>query len=148
MKSISKIIFLFSLLFLQACHIECGDCFTPPASFAFEFVDKVSEENLFANGTYDSSDIEIINLADSTQVEFFFISENGYNIIETNSIGWKTEIVNYSFNVSTQHIFNFHVDAERLSDNCCSYTVYNTIKITDAEFIIDNRSGIYKILIE
>lgn len=148
MQSITRFLFLFTLLFFQACHMECGECFTPPASFAFELVDKESGENVFANGTYISADLEIINLADSSAVEYSFIAENNFNIIVINSIGWKTEIVNCSFNLSAKHICNFHVDAERLNDDCCSYTVYNEMEIADAEYAWDNSRGIYQILVE
>lgn len=148
MKLIIKSLFLFAILFLQGCNTECGECFTPPQSFAFDLVDKVGGDNLFANELFNSNDIEIINLAENTEVEFRFIAENGYNIIEINTIGWKTEKVNYSFNIADKHIFNLYVDAERLNDNCCSYTVYNEIEIADAEYAWESSRGIYQILVE
>lgn len=148
MKSVTKLFILIAILSFQSCIEECGDCFTPPSGFVFELVDKESGENLFTNGTYNSSDIEILNLADSSAVEFGFIDENDINVIVINTIGWKTEIVNYSSTVSGKSVFNLHVDAERLMGECCSYTIYNAIEITDAEFVQDNSSGIFRILIE
>lgn len=148
MRLVPKLLFLITVLFFQSCQQECGDCFTPPANFAFELIDKESGENLFTNGTYNSADLEIINLADSTAVEYSFIDENNVNIIFINNIGWKTEIVNYSFNVSTKHIFDFYVDAERLDGKCCSYTAYNAIEIKDAEYAFESGRGIYQILVE
>ena len=45
-------------------------------------------------------------------------------------------------------IFDFYVDAERKSENCCSFTQYNEISITASEFELDTQTGIYKILVE
>lgn len=148
MKIRSKWLLLLTVLFFQSCLPPCGECFSPPAHFVFELIDKESGENLFTNGTFNSADLEILNLADNTTVEFNFIDENNFNVIEINDIGWTTEIVNYSFNILTKHICNLYVDAERTSDRCCSYTVYNEIEITDAEFNYDNSSGIYQIIVE
>ncbi len=36
MRLISMSLLLFKILFFQGCQIECGECVTPPASFAFE----------------------------------------------------------------------------------------------------------------
>lgn len=59
----------------------------------FEIVDKATGENLFNNGTYNSSDIKIVNLADDSIVEHNFIDENNFDLIQINKIGWQTEIM-------------------------------------------------------
>tara|TARA_B110000879_G_C10714350_1_gene334127 strand:- start:20 stop:466 length:447 start_codon:yes stop_codon:yes gene_type:complete len=146
-----KIVLILVTLFLLSCNNteDCGACFTPPQSFLFEIVDKASGENLFTNGTYNSQEIEIINsLNDNSPIEFEFISEDNINLIRTNSIGWSTEIFNLKFYISNQYLFDFYVDAERKSEDCCNFTQYNEITITEAEFELDSQSGIYKILVE
>ena len=81
-------------------------------------------------------------------MEFTFIDENDYNIIRINTIGWETEIVNYSIQISSENIFELFVNAERLSDNCCSYTVYNEIRIENSDFELNQDLGTYKIFVE
>ncbi len=106
MKNTIKFLALFFLIFTQSCD-ECEDtsCFSPPSSFEFELVDKLTGENLFTNGTFDANDIKIINLDNQSNVEFIFIDENDYNIIGVNTIGWNTDIVNYSTQISTTSVF-------------------------------------------
>jgi len=150
MKKINLLLILFTIIF-QGCKDddECNQlCFTPPQAFQFEIIDKESGENLFTNGTFDSNEITITdNLNNNESIEFSFISENNINLIQIGSIGWATEIVNLKIDISDNHIFNFYVDAERIED-CCSYTEYNEINLTDSEFELNSQTGIYKILVE
>jgi hypothetical protein len=149
MKKINLILILFTLIFQSCSNNDCGECFTPPESFLFEIADKISGENLFTNGTYKSGDISITDTFNNNEsVEFTFISENDINLIQINSIGWQTEIVNLNISISDNHIFDFYVDTERKTGECCSYTEYNEITITDSEFELDSQSGLYKILVE
>jgi len=150
-----KLLFILSLILLvttQSCENkdDCEDmyCFTPPNSFRFELVDKITGENLFTNGTFDKSDIEIIDINNQTNIEFNFIDENDLNLIQTNPIGSKTEIINYSIKISDETIFDLYVDAERLNENCCSFTRYNEIKILNSEFEFNQSNEVYKILID
>jgi len=139
------------LLGMQACvDKDCEDllCFTPPMPFAFELVDKESGENLFTNGSYDSDDIEVLNVNDNSRREFKFISENEFNIIQIGSIGWENEIAEVVLKVGDVTILNLYVDSERVSENCCNFTKYNEIRIDNAEYELDQQSGIYTILID
>ena len=81
-------------------------------------------------------------------VEFTFIKENNINLIEINTVGWQTELVNYRVNIDSNTIFDLDDDAERLSENCCSYTRYNEIEISNAEFRLTTETGIYTSLVE
>jgi hypothetical protein len=124
------------------------DCFTPPSPFMFELVNKSSGENLFTAGVLSPDNIKILNLDDQSNVEFQFIDENDLNVIQIHSIGWETQIVNYSIEISSKSIFTLFVDAERLSENCCAFTRYNDIDIGGSEFELNEQSGIYKIMVE
>lgn len=151
MKPIITFLTLIVLIFTQSCKDDkCEDilCFTPPSPFEFELVDKLTGENLFTNGTFDSNDIGVINLDNQSNIEFTFIDENDYNIIRINTIGWKTEIVNYAIQISSESIFELFVNAERLNGNCCDYTEYQEIRIENVDFELNQENGIYKILIE
>jgi hypothetical protein len=127
---------------------EGVDCFTPPSPLMFELVNKLTGENLFTTGLLNPDDIKVINLDDQSNVEFQFIDENDFNVIQIYSIGWETQIVNYSIETSSESLFTLFVDAERLSENCCAFTRYNEIAIGGSEFELNEQSGIYKIMVE
>ena len=150
LKQITKILIFFTIILNQSCeNNDCEDtlCFTPPSPFIFELVDKSTGENLFTNGTYNSNDIEILNISDNTEIEYSFINENDINIIQIGSIGWESEIVECSLQINDTEILRLYVDAKRISENCCSFTRYDEFRIENAEYEYDNQSGIYRILL-
>ncbi len=124
------------------------DCFTPPSPFEFELVDKSTGENLFTSGALNPDDITLVNLDDQSSVDFQFIDENDYNVIVINSIGWQSETVNYSLEISSESLFTLFVDCERLVGDCCSYTRYNEIAIEGLEYEQQEQDGIYKMMVE
>lgn len=143
------IIVFIAFLVLTVSHSckkeECGDCFTPPGPFMFEIVDKISGENLFSNGTFDPTDIKVTDTDNNVYIPFNFMDEDSINIIGINSIGWQTEKVNLRLEIADQPIFSMYIDAERLFENCCSFTRYNEIVMRDTEFELDPTSDIYTI---
>lgn len=155
MKKTITILALFMLLFAQSCTKENESefedtvyCNTPPSPFLFELVNKATGENVFANGTFSRYNIKVVNTKDQSNVSFEFLTENGENIIGINSIGWKTEILKYSIQLSNETIFNLSVNAERLFDDGCSFTRYKEIKIENAEYEFNKTTEIYKILLD
>ncbi|MDP5105050.1 MAG: hypothetical protein NWQ31_02635 [Polaribacter sp.] len=150
MKRTLKFIPFLLIILLQNCSLnDCNQaCFTPPNSFQFEFIDATTKENLFTNKTFDEGDIKVINLADNTNIEFTFIDENDFNILGIGSIGWKTEIVECSIKVADKEILTLYVNAKRVSENCCSFTRFEEIRIENASYTLDNQKGIYTILVE
>jgi hypothetical protein len=145
MKILIKTSILFLFFGLYACEDKGGqiNCFTPPEGFTFEIVDKTTGENLFTNGTYKSDQIVVTDLATNLKVPFTFISENGINIFRIQTIGWKTEKVNYSITIQDKNIFELYVDASRSDDDDCSHTVYKQILIKNAEYELNKEKGIY-----
>jgi hypothetical protein len=149
MKKVLILLFVSVIFVLGGCskYKDCGACFTPPESFRFELVDKYTGVNLFTNETFNKDEIEILDSSNSS-VEFNFVSENNINIIEIYTIGWQTEIVSYRVNISSENIFDLYVDAERLSVDCCSFTRFNEIEISNAEFTWNSRNDVYRILVD
>jgi len=138
------------LIITQACNTnDCEDiaCFTPPRGFAFELVDAETKENVFTNGTFDPDEIEVLNIVDNSGRDFSFISENEVNIIQIGSIGWETEVAEVVLKVGDADILNLYVDSERVSENCCNFSKYNEIRIDNAEYELDQQSGIYTIFL-
>lgn len=144
------ILILPLILNIQGCNNSCEDiaCFTPPEPLMFELVDKGTKENLFTSGAYKPEDITMINLATEKSVNFTFITDNGVNLIQQNNIGWQTETVRFSINHLNDLIFELYVEAERLTENCCTFTRYNVIRIQYAEVEPIPNTSIYRILVE
>jgi hypothetical protein len=150
MKKTLKLLLILSILLFQNCNLnECNQlCFTPPNPFQFELLDANTNENLFTNKTLDKNDIKIVNLADNTPIQFNLIDENDYNILMINSIGWETEIVEYSLEIKNKEILTLYVNAKRVNENCCAFTRFEEVRIENANFTFDNQKDIYTILIE
>ncbi|MCB9034747.1 MAG: hypothetical protein H6553_12975 [Chitinophagales bacterium] len=150
MKRINLLFILFTIFTISCKKHKCDDysCFTPPNFFNFDIVDKTTGENLFTNGTYNESDVEITNLLDSTIYEYYNFNEYATNWLIFNGIGWQSEIVSLSVSIDGNHIFNFYVDAERKEENCCSFTEYHEINIDSTEYELNTNSGLYKIFVE
>lgn len=150
MKPTTGLLVLLSIFLFQACNPDCEEqaCFTPPQALTFELVDQSTGENLLSNGTYEKTDIKIVKLTDQSTVEFGVIDRQ-YNkdLLQIHSIGWKTEIVNYSVSAGDQHLFNLYVDAERLNEDCCSFTRYHEVRIEDTNYEKSENTGIYRIIV-
>lgn len=140
--------FILAVFAAQGCTKKCGECFTPPDYFVFELVDKSTGENLFTNETFDPEQIEVINEVDGVPFEFNFIDENELNLIEIYSVGWTTETVNLQVSISGESIFNLYVEAESVSEDCCSFTRFHEIRIENCEYENDSNSRNYKILVD
>ncbi len=150
MKNIGRNIVVLLLFALQACNFNepCGVCFSPPKFFYFELVDKNTGENLFTNGTLKSADLEVLDLANNASVEYEFISEDSVNILNIFSIGWHSEIVTYAITIADSTVFELYVNAERLSEDCCSFTRYHEIRIDETEYEHSLESDIYTIIVD
>jgi len=152
LKRVLKLFGLLLLVFAQGCKSDdCEDvlCFTPPINFVFDIVDKETGENLFTNGTYSAEQIEVLNVDDASKREFDFIAENGVNLVRIGSIGWESEIADVILKIAGEDILNLYVDTERVvGENCCNFSKYNNIRIDNADYDLNNQTGIYTIYIE
>lgn len=146
-----KLLFLLLLFVVQACgKDDCEDyaCTTPPDPFVFEIVDKATGENLFSNGTFSPEQIAVINTIDGREVEFTFVEENGLNLLRVHGVGWKTETVLSSIQLDGEEIFTLYVEAEMVSENCCTFTRYHKIEIEGVEYKLNEETGTYTIFVE
>lgn len=151
MKQLVKLSFLFLLITTFGCnsddnHAECNSI---PEHFIFQFIDKDSGENLFANGTYDpKQQILVTNLKTADIIQLSTLkSEDAYSLSIAN-IGWISEKIAYEISFyQSKTIFSLYVDAERISGKC-TYTKFNSVEIKNAPFQLDKTTGIYKILID
>jgi len=149
MKFYLRLIIL--LILLSACDKDkCKEilCFTPPESFTFELVDMSTGENVFTSGMFGSSEISVVNTLDEQARSYDFIGEDDINLLSINSVGWDTEVVNLAVTIGDLTAFNFYVDAERLNEDCCSFTRYNEVSVENATFEYDSSTGIYTIFVQ
>ena len=142
-------VLLLIILALEGCSgsDDCSDyaCFTPPASFVFDLVDKESGKNIFSTEDYGPEQVEVWNMTEDKKEAFGFIKEDGLNWISIQTIGWKTEKVEYEIRLDGELIVELYVDVERLSANCCTFSKYNEVRIDTAEYEYDEDSDIFTI---
>ncbi len=151
MKLKGFILLFFAAFALNSCSVDkCDvDCNSGPLGLNFELLDKTTGENLFTNGTFDPTDIEVLDLDNNnSSVQFTFNSENDINIINLGPFGWGTNIANYLLKVGDRNIFTLHVDAEEKTEDCCSFVQVNKLEIIHADFELNPETGVYEILVE
>jgi hypothetical protein len=146
LKKIFIFLTLTVFIIITSCE-KCGECFSPPSPFIFELVNEQGE-NIFSNQSFNKSQLNIEQISDKQKFEYQFISENDLNIIEIVSIGWTSEQVELSFQLDGVEVFTFCVSAERTSEDCCSFTRYNNIKLAGANFELDDQTGVYRVTVE
>lgn len=145
-------VLLLGMLSFQGCKkIDCTgyDCFTPPEPFIFELLDKNTKENLFSNGTLDSTQIEVLDTLTNNSVDFKFLTEDSINVVVIYGIGWQLDrkAVDVVLRVSGTDIVNVYVDSETLSEECCTFVKYYEVKIGNANYTQDKDSGWYQVLV-
>jgi hypothetical protein len=153
MKMKGFILLFFAIFALNSCNSDDEGnipyCESGPLGLTFELLDKTTGENLFTNGTFNKDDIKVIDLDDpSKRVNFIFNTENDINLIGLGPFGWGTNVVNYSLKVGEGDIFTLHLDAEKKTEDGCSFVQINKLEIENAEYTLDSQSGVYGILVE
>jgi hypothetical protein len=150
MKTCLQLLVLFLVVLILGCqNDDCSDiaCFTPPTYFTFRLIGLSSGDDLFANGTLDSTAITVINTLDEATYAYQFNSYNEQCYLVINSVGWQTEEVNLEVRAGGDLLFTLYIDAERKTENCCGFTAYNEVAVDDAEFEYETGDYVYKILI-
>lgn len=139
-----KLLALVLALAMAGCS-DCEECFTPPSPFAFEVVDAQTGENLFINGTYDPTKLEVRSTVDPQYVEHQYYEEEGIFLIGT--IGWETEEVDLSIKVDGVEIFTFSTSAEVITKGCCTFTEFSNTSFGGATFEQRDQTGVYRVSI-
>ena len=125
---------------------DCGECFTPPRQFNFEFVDKVTEENLFVNNTFDKDAIVVIDENDD-DVSFQIIFYNEKYILSLSEIGWELDPKVYTVKLSDEVSVIFELDMDNISANCCSYFAVEAFNLQTYEYTESTVTGIIEVKI-
>lgn len=120
---------------LISCELDndCGECFTPPQEFNFDFIDKNTSENLFLNETFSEDGI-IIKDESNNEIEFQLVNYNGSYILSLNKIGWELDPKTYTIKLSPEVSVVFELDMDRKSENCCTFFIVKEFNLHTYEY--------------
>ena len=121
---------------LISCKLDndCGDCFTPPRQFNFDFIDKDTSENLFLNETFSEDDISIKDESNN-EIEFQFINYNDSHVIlSLNNIGWELDPKTYTIKLSPEVSVVFELDMDSKRENCCTFFIVKEFNLQTFEY--------------
>ena len=142
MKKITTLL-LLAFLIQTSCDFikdDCGECFTPPPTFIFEFVDKDNGENLFTNKTFDIDDVNVTD-EDGKSHEFELITEDNMSILNLGTLGWDLEPNLYTIKLSDKTSVKFDLDIDGKHGECCAYYQVKNFKVYNYEYERSNNSG-------
>ncbi|QIA09436.1 hypothetical protein [Draconibacterium halophilum] len=155
MKQFFLYLSFIAIILLSACDDDndCMDtaCYSEPESFKFEFVDISTGENLIENGAIGFDDISVLvtTTADSSYIIYSIMTIAQYNnIFVVSGIGEQTEQVNCVIKICDEEVLHLFVDAERLAEDCCSWTHFNEITIENTDYESIKGYDIYTIKID
>ncbi|MFD1293040.1 hypothetical protein ACFQ5N_04240 [Lutibacter holmesii] len=147
MRQLTLLFIFFTVLGCKNNECEGIACFSPPPNFSFELVDKATGENLFTNETLNSNDIKVVD-EENNAVSYSFISENNYNILSLNEIGWNLDPHTYTITVGDLVEFTLELDMEEKYENCCTFFKTETFQLSGYEYEQSNTTDIYTIQID
>ncbi len=142
-----KSLFLLLLVISSySCNInDCQDYETGPPIMYVEIVDADSGENLFTNDTYQASDLEIIN-KNGVDVDFYFIDENDYNMIQFTPYSYSEKNIIY-IKVGEDIDAKILFDVVDHSGECYSAYFIENKEVENYPYELVSNTGVLKIKI-
>ncbi|MGV8945813.1 MAG: hypothetical protein ACOH1N_05245 [Lutibacter sp.] len=125
---------------------DCGDCFTPPRSFGFDFIDKDTSENLFTNHTFNDNNLSVID-EKGKEINFKLIYINDRHILSLNEIGWELAPKIYTIKLSDEVSVIVSLDMDKMEGDCCTYFEVKEFGIQDFEYTSTSLTGIIQVKI-
>ncbi len=153
MKNNSRII-LMALLIISTFY-SCNkcknyDCFTPPPSYAFEFVDSLTGKNLYSNHTFDMENF-------TAKSEFGQVFESKFDTLKDGSgrivvilpyIWWQTgSLYDYDLQLDTSTIVTLSLEMTEKYEKCCTFFDIKSLNIKPYAYELQRDSGIVKVFI-
>lgn len=131
------------IILLLACSTtepcEEFDCFTPPPAVILEFVDPVTGENLYSNGTLVSANIKLTD-QNNAKVDFQFISENGVNLLYL-ELGWVSGINTYVLELGLGMEIEITIKFEERMESCCTFFIIEDFSISNYRYTRSATTG-------
>lgn len=144
-----KKVLLFTLIYLMvACDLsDCDDALyiLGPPVLGIEFIDEVTEENIFTSGVYQKNDIEVVK-KDGTDIAFKFIEENDYNIIRL--IPYSNEEINEIYvKIGEQINAKIKFEVAEYATECFSNFYIENVEVENYTYELNEEIGVLEIKI-
>lgn len=139
MKKLYPFLFFAILIVLIARCNNCSDvaCFTPPQPFIFNFVDS-NDVNVFASERYTTNELSIKDNNTETCINYEVIDTH---LIQINSIGWATEMADYTLNLGQETDINITATTLEVNQDCCTFFNMTDFDVKDRMYSISD-SGV------
>jgi hypothetical protein len=128
-----------------ACDKPCQDASTGPPSFSIEIIDAVTNENVFTNEAFTQSQLQVTS-TNSTLFNYSFISDNNLNILLI-SPAWEEGTFTTTLKLGADITIPIIAKVKKVSDDCNTNYVIETVTINNYENYFDQENYIYKIKI-
>ena len=140
-----SILVIILTVILYSCNKPCQDASTGPPNFRIEIIDAVTNENVFTNGSFTQSQLQVTS-TNSPSFNYNFISENNLNIIVI-SPAWEEGIFTTTLKLGADITIPITAKVKKVADDCNTNYVIETVTITNYQSYIDQENYIYKIKI-
>jgi hypothetical protein len=143
MKKLLSILALTALFY--SCEKPCGEASTGPPGFRIEIVDATTNENVFSNGTFTQSQVQVTT-ANSSSQEYLFISENNLNVIAL-SPAWTEGTFTTTIKLNNVVTIPIVTKIYKSTSRCFENYFIESVTVTGYSYSQDQSTGIYKIKI-
>lgn len=142
---IKSILVIILAVIFYSCDKPCQDASTGPPNFRIEIIDAVTNENVFTNGTFTQNQLQVTP-SNSTSFNYSFISENNLNILVI-SPAWEEGTFTTTIKLGADITIPIITKVKKVSDDCNTNYVIETVTINNYENHFDQENYIYKIKI-
>jgi NAD kinase len=141
-----NLVLILVLIFTISCNInnDCGECFTPPRQFNFDFVDKDTQENLFVNDTFEMETITVVD-ENNDNVNFQIVFYNDSYILSLSEIGWNTNPKVYTINLNDSLSVIFELDMKSVQSECCTFFEVESFNLQTYNYTESSTTGIIQV---
>jgi hypothetical protein len=139
---------LVSLLFVS-CNDNCITGSKPiPASFFVTFIDETTGENVFENGTFTESDIEVVNVNNEPIPFDFLVDLNVIHVFPTTKAVANNKYIKFVLNnqttMITKEIESLHAISQSVEECFTTYKV-NNLRFPNNDSEVENAIFVVKI---
>ncbi len=136
---------VIAMIAIYSCDLNTCEIYsTGPPILYLEFVDVDSGENIFTIGSYQSSEIQVVN-ENNEVISFDFIADNDYNIIELIPYSYEesnTIFIKIGETINAKVVF----DISEWSSECDTNFYIENIRVENYSYEFVNEIGIPGIL--
>jgi hypothetical protein len=140
-----KSIFLIIIItFFYSCE-QCNEASVGPPSFTVEIVDATTNENVFTNGTFSESQLQVTTEGSLTQKYGFISDENLNRIIITPA--WSEGVFLTKIKLNNEIVIPIRTLITKSSTKCHENHFITNLVVENYVYTFDNQNGVYKIKI-